>query len=587
MSSTGQARMPRIHQNELSARVASLLERTRVAHAAGDAKALTRFRDEGAQLQLELAPLVEAGDLQAAELLFEVAYIGLPLQVASRNWWAASGACALLGGAVAAITQGITYGAYTEPERRLLDLMTRMRSVAEGGACAAHHAGNIMVAVTTLEVQTGILFDMLMSKTAGRAVQRRMDARLVGLEEVAEYGRRTIEPWLADPPGNGPADYKHWVESAVLASQSVPDRNDPLEQFFLTPPYGHAVRAAQMSKRTIVYVVPGFWRYDGVAVRVNPDTATGSLAESTWLPGLQGEALNARLEQIRTVFKSSGGRARMLSHEVEQILDWTGKHVWDAIAERWPDLLARPLAVIPVSRAALLPIFTATFHGDPACTQFDVTIAPSARALHFAALPTRTSVPASAYVAADAWHGVDTTLKSVNEEATAIAAIYGTEPILYRTGSQAASSPNPEVAQRLRTATVAHLTCHGKLDGTQLSLLLGGVVSLNDILDTDNSVLPGRPLVVLSACELGGFADENIAAEQYGFPAGLLAIGARTVIGALWPVPDAPAIIQIMESFHRHLASLPPQAALSEAIAQARRADISPLFWGSLSQFGA
>ena len=67
---------------------------------------------------------------------------------------------------------------------------------------------------------------------------------------------------------------------------------------------------------------------------------------------------------------------------------------------------------------------------------------------------------------------------------------------------------------------MAHLSCHGTLDGTDLTLLLGGIVSLERLLAVDDNMLPGRPVVVLSACDVGGIAGENISAEQYGFPAG-------------------------------------------------------------------
>jgi CHAT domain-containing protein len=190
-----------------------------------------------------------------------------------------------------------------------------------------------------------------------------------------------------------------------------------------------------------------------------------------------------------------------------------------------------------------------------------------------------------AFVAADVWHGART-LDHAHDEAAAIAAIYRTTPVLYRTTGSATPQPNPDVVERVRAATLVHLACHGVVDGTDLSLLLGGAVSLHQFLGADASMLPGRPLVVLSACELGGFTGENIPAEQYGFPAGLLAIGARAVVGALWPMPDAPATIRIMESFHRHLADLPSNAALPEAIAQARREHIPAMFWASLAHFG-
>ena len=534
---------------------------------------------------LELAPLVEKRDLHAAGMLFEVAYLNMQCQLASQNWMVAAGACTLLGGAVRCIINGITYNKYTDPQRRLSDLMVRMRNVAETAACAAQQSGQLMNAVMCLEVQTGLLFDMLMSKTSGRAVQRRVDCGLVNEAELAEYVRQETDPWCSGPLRTGPGTLQRGAESAAMTSLSTPGRDDPLEQFYFTPHYAHAMRAARLTGRSILYVVPGIWKYDGVAIRVNADDATGNLMESAWLPGVRTDALNAQVEQARAVFQQVGS-TRELSARVQQILDWTGRHVWDAIVERWPDVVSRPLAVVPVSRAALLPLYTATFRGEPACTVLDLTVAPSARALHFAALRVTTPATTNAYVAADAWHG-DRALRTVHSEATAVAAIYGVEPVLYCTGETTASRPNPSAAQRLRTATVAHLSCHGMLDGTDLALLLGGVVSLDHLLAVDDNMLPGRPVVVLSACDVGGITAQNISAEQYGFPAGLLAIGARSVVGAMWPVPDARSTIRVMESFHRNLAVLPSHAALATAIGRARRAQIPPLIWGSLVHFGS
>ena len=65
---------------------------------------------------LELAPLLENRDLRAAGMLFEVAYLNIQYQLASRNWMVAAGACTLLSGAVACITSGITGNKYTDPQ---------------------------------------------------------------------------------------------------------------------------------------------------------------------------------------------------------------------------------------------------------------------------------------------------------------------------------------------------------------------------------------------------------------------------------------------------------------------------------------
>ena len=122
---------------------------------------------------------------------------------------------------------------------------------------------------------------MLMSKTSGRAVQRRVDRGLVSEAELAEYVRQETDPWRSRPLGTGPGTLQRGAESAAMTSLSNPGRDDPLEQFYFTPHYAHAMRAAQMTGRTILYVIPGFGRHDGVVIRVNADDAAGNLMEST------------------------------------------------------------------------------------------------------------------------------------------------------------------------------------------------------------------------------------------------------------------------------------------------------------------
>lgn len=379
----------------------------------------------------------------------------------------AAGACTLLSGAVVCITSGITGNKYTDPQSRLSDLMVRMRNVAEAAACAAHQSGQLMNGVMCLEVQTGLLFDMLMSKTSGRAVQRRIDRGLVSEAGLAEYVRQQTRPWRSGPLGTGPGTLKRGAEAAAMTSLSNPGRADALEQFYFTPHYAHAMRAARMTGRTILYVVPGIGRYDGVGIRVNADDAAGNLMESTSLPGFRTETVNAQVDQVRTAFQQPGS-AQGLSARVQRVLDWTG-------AERMGrdrGALAR-CGVAAAGRHPGQPRGTAAaLHGDvPRRARLHRPRhdhSPSARALHFAALKSTAPATTNAYVAADAWHG-DRPLGSVHEEATAVAAVYGVEPVLYSTSENAASTPNPSAAQRLRTATVAHLSCHGMLDGTDLA----------------------------------------------------------------------------------------------------------------------
>ena len=110
-------------------------------------------------------------------------------------------------------------------------------------------------------------------------------------------------------------------------------------------------------------------------------------------------------------------------------------------------------------------------------------------------------------------------------------------------------------------------------------------VSLSQLVDTEEGQLAAHPLVVLSACELGSFSASDFSTEQFGFPAGLIAMGARSVVGALWPVPDEPTA-EFMEDFHRHLRKFPSNEALPLAIIGAQRRQVSALTWGSFVHFG-
>jgi hypothetical protein len=585
--------MPRVtprQHDELAARVGRVLDGTLAAQKGGDVQALNRLKVDAWQLMFEITPMLEAGpDVRLADMLFEVAQVNALYQVSLRDWDRLSASCTVLGGAVTAVTHGISHGDYGDASQdRLRRLLMRMTNRAELAAYAAHQSGSTMEGIIALEAFAGILFEILMTKTAGHMVSERARAGLADVRPFEESARQASGRWRSGDFTSGTRSRNSQVESAAMASLPSPGLGGPFEQFYFAGGFQSAVMAARGTGRSILYIAPGFADFDGVAIRLNHDAAPGRVTESMLLPGMRRVELDARLPRIRDGFQASGGDLRPLVGPMQEILDWTGASVWDPIAARWPDLLEQPVAVIPVSRAALLPLYTATFRGEPACTQLDLTFAPTGRSLHFAALGDAAPRSGETVVAADPWHG-SRELFQVEREATAIAGVYGTEPLLYRTAASGAAAPNPDIVRRLQTATVAHLACHGLLRGEDASLCLGGEVPLWHVLGVEGNLLPGRPLVVLSACELGGFVGEDVLAEQHGFPAGLLAIGARAVVGALWPLPDSRSMVWAMESFHRHLADLPSTAALPEAIREARDKDGAKgiLTWGSLIHFGA
>jgi CHAT domain-containing protein len=117
-------------------------------------------------------------------------------------------------------------------------------------------------------------------------------------------------------------------------------------------------------------------------------------------------------------------------------------------------------------------------------------------------------------------------------------------------------------------AAIAHVACHGRFRSdnplfSSLELADGPLTAL------DLQQLRRVPeTFVLSACDLA-LSELNPGDELLGFAAALLAIGTRTIVASVVPVPDA-ATRRLMLEFHRLLASgHAPSIALARAQADA------------------
>ena len=602
---------------ELAEQVKRLKAEYRRAKAAGDAVALARLRDEVWTLQAELVPVVpERGEPGLASLLSDLARMSLPQEMEAGNWVRALAACTALDLAVTTTLSALDGKGFLGKRLALLKLFyVEAPAVAEAAAYAGHLAGHPVGALRPLENLTSITFDLRTKVTVMRHVDRSLAGDPGAEADIQQAAVLQQETRTAALHGSTAATMRRKHEEAILAVLSLPARPDPVEDYFLASPESHPVRAARLTGRTVVYVVPGSKDRKGVAIRVNRDRAERSLVESTLLPDLKDDTVRSLTKAIQLAFQryaSDSLPPAQLDKILAEFLDWTGTAVWAGVLSAWPDLASQRLAVIPIGRAALLPLFTASVGGEPACTRIDLTIAPSARALHYAAIQPATDTLSRPLVAADHWGG-DDALPYVDDEARAIAALYGTTPTLCETDTKKALGghrslrtltglPLPAltpvsagIAAQLREATVAHLCCHGVLNDGNIApaLLLGGVMQLTQILKLDGydnadeqGQLRGHPLVVLSACELGGFLDMGMPGEQAGFPGGFMALGARAVAGSLWQVPDGSPTSRLMEGFHRRLVDLPSNAALSATVAQAHRNGVLRMVWGSLAHYG-
>ncbi len=574
-------------RRKLTARVQRLLLADQECKRTEEVELGKRIRHEANALMTELLPRTLKQDLDAATWLIRVSDVAVRYNAAFGNRFMAIGAGSWAQLGAATLTRAIAEGRLPHAEAAYAGVLGMVRGMPEMTARHAHQAGAPLAALPAIETLTGILSERLMGDISRSAVVRKALAGAPVEAQLHGSMPRGTAPWLADgAPARDSADFNREMEARLLAALATPDLPDPLDQFFMTGPMEQPVRAARLTGRVVVYVTAARSPFhDGVAIRVNPDNSTSPLVESVWLPGLDNSTVNAHIQQVRAAFDAAVEQQRLkpITGGVQELLDWTGQAVWGPLLEKWPDLAERPVALIPVSAVGLLPLFTATVHGRPACSLLDVTLAPTAALLHFAALPADAAVH-GALVAVDDENG---RRPHFVEEADRIAALLETESVLYRTASPDSPGPVHDIARRLRGVSVAHFSCHGEIDDTHPTLRLGGKIRLTEMLTADRSSLDGRPLVVLSACDLGGFAEHAAPAEQFGFPVALLGLGARAVVGSFWPILDSSAGVEIMTSFYRNLAYVSSRAALALTLTEAFERGLSPAFWGSLTHFGA
>ena len=151
-------------------------------------------------------------------------------------------------------------------------------------------------------------------------------------------------------------------------------------------------------------------------------------------------------------------------------------------------------------------------------------------------------------------------LSKANAELERIAPSYGEASILI----------DPEctriaVREAFAAADVLHIASHARFrsDNPLFSVL---EVADGPLFVHELETLPSVPsVVVLAACDTAAVADTGL--DFTGFVSTLLALGARTVIAAVTPVPDTKETSDVMAAFHANLAD---GRRPSEALAAAR-----------------
>lgn len=546
---------------------------------------------------VDLMPLQNQGDPQVPLALFEVGRALLLLAMSAGDWLRATFAGQAV--SIAIITAKHLVGKpglYRNPAEIIVTLARRLNGLPELAAHAALQTGDHVAAVMLLEELTLTNLQLLRSVNSIKIVER--ENRITGREAKAftnEVNRLYAHQDTRLRPGT--EENRVANERMIQAEIQLAESQQWASSHFATTPRAAAVKAARLTNRTLIYIASG--ARSGFALRVDGDRG-GRFFESIEIPGLTRGAVTNCIEQTRAVFEQRqkmpiGKRA--FSRLLEDLFAQVASLTWSPLLRAWPDLTGGRVALVPVGHIGSLPLFAVPVGDTPICTQLDLTIAQSAQALHFVA-----ELPASSrhgiLVAADPWHGTSM-IPRVCDEALRIAALYGVEPIVIpRARPQTADeeriayenkhshlASNLRLDERVSGAKLVHLACHGSINAADpgaSSLFLGeptqlGELGISEPLDA--------PIIVLSACEIGGFSD-LAPGEQLGFPGWFLAMGARSVVGSLWPVPDSTETIELMADFHTRLASQPSTTALADAILDAQIRGVLPAVWGALAHFG-
>jgi CHAT domain-containing protein len=177
-------------------------------------------------------------------------------------------------------------------------------------------------------------------------------------------------------------------------------------------------------------------------------------------------------------------------------------------------------------------------------------------------------------------------LPGSEQEATAIAPMLGTQPLL---GSQATKA---SVLQRITTARLIHFATHGLLDevnglDSAIALAPDGTGETNDGLLTAAEIAQMNltaELAVLSACSTG---QGRISGDGViGLSRALITAGVPSVIVSLWAIPDAPTA-ELMTEFYRQWQQTGNKAqALRQAMLATKAKYPDPRNWAAFTLIG-
>ncbi|MET9479614.1 CHAT domain-containing protein [Streptomyces sp. NPDC006638] len=547
------------------------------------------------------------GDPAFARLVFRTARISFGVHAELGRWLLASVSSLSFVSAVAVIDAENTKNAVAIPEEALPDI----QMMADMSVEVAHRAGVPLAGYLVAEGLTGL-------RMSDRTMARELTTFLGGKDAVRRVRRlrRTVQAAVDRRPA--PPTGAHTVAALRAHADTMMVQELDLtlaelssgDALYSTARTVSAVLAADKTARSVLYLAPGV--RGGTAIRLEAPQSGRELCESIALPGLGLKDVQAHLDTLRGSLASEPPLVKARDRAVRAAQAAVTDAVWTPVLEAWPDLLGGRVALVPLGQSALLPLYTAPVDGVPVCGLLDLTVVPSGNALMFAAAwprPTRVDP----LIVADPWYhdgAGGEPIPFTVPEVRRVAAVHGVTPTILRDQNSPAADtqgsrrlrglgrssggvarptgPAPHgLARQMTSANLIHLAGHGSLDAhrpLESTILLGRPLPLSSLLGHD---LRRGTTVVLSACHLAGIG-LRLPGEQLGFPAALLAMGASSVIAALWAVPDSEQTVELMATLHEELRrGVLPSAALGTAVTNAAAAGTRPTAWGSFTHFGA
>lgn len=440
------------------------------------------------------------------------------------------------------------------------------------GWCVADGAFDDLVGV--IDARRGLVLQA--ANTNQTVAQRLVTAGRVDLAEQWNAVGGGDQPLLTDTLG---ADAR-WGGLRRSVLRALADAGEDLVSPATVPDIQDALRA--QGSDMFVYLVPAGEHHGGLAVLVFPDQPVKVVP----LPALRtgpGSVIDGYNKAYRATSESNAQNATEYDGWRTALQD-TCRWAWSAAGE---ELLKQgrtgrhepTLVLCPVGMLGMVPWHAASrpINGEDRYLLQDATISyvPSGRLfcnnLRRAEIETETAVlvgnPARNLVAGaveatairDAFYPAGTFLGGTTQP-----------PRPWRPAEDGAGTPE-QVADVLREPLrVLHLACHALIDllhPLRSAIELAGLptaalLTAKEILDISPASPLELDLVTLAVCaaQMSGAEYD----EALGLSSTFLAIGARTVIGSLWPVPAGRTTAQLMFMFHHNMrqVGLPPAHAL-------------------------